>query len=313
MSLADASHKRLESRPEIALAIDVYDWHARALIKAFGRLGARATPVRLSQCIFDTRRPGALVIPGFGSSLPDAMLVRAVGFGTFESVTLRLGILHSLAALGVPVVNSARCVEICADKSAASFAFASNNIPTPPTWVAESALAARRIVRREAKRGPLVFKPLFGAQGYGLKLILSEDDLPSFEEACGVYYLQRFVGGQGGGFSDFRVLVSNGEVIAAMIRHGKQWVTNIKLGARPEWIVPDADMRAIALRAAASVGAVVAGVDIIRSLAGPVQVLEVNSMPGWRGLQSVAPFSIADLLAEHFLAKIAWPGSKAAE
>src|SRR5579885_3128065 len=298
MSLADASHNRLESRPEIALAIDVYDWHARALIKAFGRLGARATPVRLSQCIFDTRRPGALVIPGFG---------------TFESVTLRLGILHSLAALGVPVVNSARCVEICADKSAASFAFASNNIPTPPTWVAESALAARRIVRREAKRGPLVFKPLFGAQGYGLKLILSEDDLPSFEEACGVYYLQRFVGGQGGGFSDFRVLVSNGEVIAAMIRHGKQWVTNIKLGARPEWIVPDADMRAIALRAAASVGAVVAGVDIIRSLAGPVQVLEVNSMPGWRGLQSVAPFSIADLLAEHFLAKIAWPGSKAAE
>src|SRR5262249_41752605 len=120
--------------PKIALAVDIYDWHARDLAAAFARAGAIAVPVRLSQCGFDTRRPSGLVVPGFGAELPDAMFVRAIGSGTFESVTLRLDVLHSLGALGVPVLNSARSIEICVDKAATSFALARNAIPTPPTW-----------------------------------------------------------------------------------------------------------------------------------------------------------------------------------
>ena len=75
--------------PKIALVVDLYDWHARDLTAAFARAGAIAVPVRLSQCGFDTRRPSGLVIPGFGADLPDAVFVRAIGSGTFESVTLR--------------------------------------------------------------------------------------------------------------------------------------------------------------------------------------------------------------------------------
>jgi hypothetical protein len=37
---------------------------------------------------------------------------------------------------------------------------------------------------------------------------------------------------------------------------------------------------------------------------GKPLILEVNSMPGWRGLQKVAPFSIADRLARDFLSRI---------
>lgn len=307
------STRTATSAPRIALAIDIYDWHARALIAAFARLGAKAMPVRLSQCWVDTRRSGTLVIPGFGADLPDAMLVRAVGTGTFESVTLRLGVLHGLGALGVPVLNSPRTVEICADKAETSFALIRNQIPTPPTWAVQSEQAARRIVRSEARCGPLVIKPLFGAQGYGLKLIQCEDDLPPFDEAAGVYYLQRFVAVERDEFRDFRLFVSNGEVIAAMTRCAKQWVTNLKLGARPEWLVPDAHMIDLALRAAKAVGAVFAGVDMIRDAAGAIQVLEVNSMPGWRGLQKVTSFSIADLLARHFLAHIPHADARAAE
>jgi RimK family alpha-L-glutamate ligase len=298
----------------IAIAVDLYDWHARDLTTAFARAGALAAPIRLAQCGFDTARSSGLVIPGFGADLPDAVFVRAIGSGTFESVTLRLSVLHGLRDIGVPVVNSARAVEICVDKAATSFALAQAGIPTPPTWTAQSHDQARKIVRREAARGPLVLKPLFGAQGFGLKLIVREDDLPPIEDAAGVYYLQRFVcaeqnglwhnGLARNGFADMRFFVSNGTVVAAMTRRAAHWITNVKLGARPEWLDPSVAMTDLALRASAATGADFAGVDMILDADGAPLVLEVNSMPGWRGLQKVAPFSIADRLVHDFLTRI---------
>jgi len=297
--------------PKIALVVDIYDWHARDLTAAFARAGAIAVPVRLSQCGFDTRRPSGLVIPGFGADLPDAVFVRAIGSGTFESVTLRLDVLHSLGAIGVPVFNSARTVEICVDKAATSFVLARHAIPTPLTWTVQSEQAARQIVRREAGRGPLVLKPLFGAQGFGLKLIRREDDLPPLEAVEGVYYLQRYIAVERNGFHDIRVLVSQGQAVAAMTRHAAHWITNVKLGGCPERCEPDAMMIDLALRAAAATGADFAGVDMIRDGEDALQVLEVNSMPGWRGLQKVAPFSVADRLAADLLTRIG-PRAKAA-
>ncbi len=70
--------------PQIALFIDKFEWHAREMMRAFGKLGARCVPMRLSACSFDTRRPSGLVVPGFGPHLPDLVLVRAVGLGSFE-------------------------------------------------------------------------------------------------------------------------------------------------------------------------------------------------------------------------------------
>jgi tetrahydromethanopterin:alpha-L-glutamate ligase len=290
--------------PQIALAVDRFDWHARALTAAFARMGARAVPLRLSACGFDTRRPSGLVIPGFGGRLPDAVFARAIGAGTFESVTTRLSVLHALGDIGVPVLNSARTIERCVDKAATSFYLAINNIPTPATWTVQTAAAARVIVRRECARGPLVLKPLFGAQGRGLKLIRRESDLPEIEAVEGVFYLQRFVGVEQDGFRDIRVLVSRGEIIAAMTRHARHWITNVKLGAKPEPIEITDEMRDLALRSAKAIGADFAGVDLLCERDGRLTVLEVNSMPGWRGLQSITGFSIADRLASDLLARL---------
>lgn len=304
LSLESVAIANASGRPKVAIAVDLYDWHARDLMAAFSRAGVVAAPIRLAQCGFDTKRRSGLIIPGFGADCPDAVFVRAIGSGSFESVTVRLSILHGLGDIGVPVINSARTVELCVDKAATSFALARANIPTPPTWTVQSEHAAHQIVRREAARGPLVLKPLFGAQGFGLKLIRREEDLPPFHEVEGVYYLQRFVAVERNGFRDMRLFVSHGKVIAAMTRHSKHWITNVKLGARPEWLEPDDSMIDLALRSSAAVGADFAGVDIILDADNAPQVLEVNSMPGWRGLQKVAPFSISDRLAADLLARI---------
>ena len=145
---------------------------------AFTAAGARVERIDLADCGFDTCSPSGLSLPVLGSRLPDAVHVRTLSAGSFEAITKRLGILHALTKLGVVVWNDARAIERCVDKSMTSFLLARAGVPTPPTWTMESLGAARALVEREAPSGPLVLKPLFGAQGKGLRLIRRPEDLP---------------------------------------------------------------------------------------------------------------------------------------
>lgn len=299
---------RRAARPalRIALVSDRLDWHARGLIKALTAAGARATLVRLEDCRFETDHRHSLHMPGFAEHLPDAVLVRCLSGGSFEAVTVRLGILHALRESGVPVINDARAIERCVDKSMTSFLLVRAGIRSPATWVTEQRPAARRIVERELDRGPLVLKPLFGSQGRNLRLIASPDDLPDPAVVAGIYYLQRFVGVErDGGFRDFRLLVWQDRVIAAMMRHAPHWITNVKRGGRPVAVVADHAMHELALRAAAVVGADLAGVDILYDAEDQPTVLEVNSMPAWSGLQTVTKLKIASVIASGLVRSLA--------
>jgi RimK family alpha-L-glutamate ligase len=291
--------------PLVALVVEGIDWHARMLVQAFAALGVRTRPVNLRACTIETQRSGGLAIDGMGDRLPDAVLVRTMSGGTFQAVTMRLGILHALRENGVLVWNDARAIERCVDKSMTSFLLARAGIATPPTWTVESPQAAAAIVAREVAQGPLVLKPLFGSQGRGLRLIRVPEDLPEPAAVNGVYYLQRFVGVERDGFRDFRLLVSRGRVVAAMARHSPSWITNVKRGARPVAVVANEEMRELALHAAAAVGAAFAGVDVLFCADGRPTVLEVNSMPAWSGLQQVTAFNIAAALAGDIVAAMA--------
>jgi len=68
--------------------------------------------------------------------------------------------------------------------------------------------------------------------------------------------------------------------------------------------VPDPAMTQLALNAAAAVNIDYCGVDIIQAETGEYYVLEVNSIPAWKGLQNVADVNIAQLLVDDFLSKM---------
>jgi len=306
-----AAVKPTLSRFAVGLVVDRWDWHARGLAKALAALGADTFAIRLETCGFDTQSASGLSIPG-RAQLPDAVMVRTMSGGSFEAVTMRLGVLHALRELGVTVWNDARAIERCVDKSMTSFLLARAGLPTPPTWTTESQEAARAIVRREAPHGPLVLKPLFGSQGRGLRLIHHESELPEPAAVAGAYYLQRFVGVDRDGFRDFRLLVSQGRVIAAMVRHAPTWITNVKRGGKPIAALVDAEMKDLAVAAAATVGAAFAGVDVIYGADGRPSVLEVNSMPAWAGVQKVTPVNIAAELAADLVAALGRGGMQRA-
>jgi tetrahydromethanopterin:alpha-L-glutamate ligase len=279
---------------------------SNALTASLRRRGCETVTAALASVRFDAESRYGLVIPGFEDELPDAVLVRSIAAGSFEAVTRRLGVLHALGRLGVPVWNSAQAIERCVDKSMTTFLLKNAGLPTPPTFAVEGLAAAQEIAAGELPRRPLVLKPLFGAQGRGIRLIRSVADLPPPEEVDDVYYLQHYVPRAGPPFHDFRVFVCAGRVVDKMIRRGPDWITNVGRGATPE-IVSDSDrpeLARLAIMATAAVGADFGGVDIVQANDGSFQVLEINSMPAWSGLQSVARVSVADVIAGELVAML---------
>lgn len=289
----------------VALFTDGADWHAARLERAITRRGGECRRVPLNRCGFAAGRTRTgLLLPGFGDALPSGAFVRVVGQGSFEQVTMRLGVLHALDRLGVPVYNTARAIERCVDKSTTSFLLAHAGLPTPPSVVVQTAELARAAV---VDSPDCVLKPLFGAQGRGLRRLSRPDEVPEPEAVAGVYYLQPFVPPRREGeWRDCRVFVVGGVAVAAMIRHGRSWITNVHQGASCEALIPEGVVADLAVGAAAAVGADYAGVDLIPAPGSENRwlVLEVNSMPAWQGLQSVSKIDIADALAADFLRRV---------
>ncbi len=293
----------------IAIATDEVGWHTRQLQAALRERAALGRCVDLEDCRIDTSAAWhGLVIPGFGHELPDAVLVRGIAGGTFEQVTKRLGVLHALRELGVPVYNDARAIERSVDKSMTSLLLHAAGVPTPATWAMESAAQAQRLVMRESAAGhALVLKPLFGSQGKGLQLIGKVDGahvpLPELKGSYGsLAYLQRFIAPITSPGFDWRVLVIGGRAVTAMKRVSTHWVHNVKQGARcePAELMPA--LAEIAERAAATLQMDYAGVDILpEGSPDALRVLEVNGVAAWQGLQRVTPFNIARAIVDDLL------------
>lgn len=292
----------MSAAARVAIFTDEPGWHGRRLARALLALGIEPMFASLSDCRVDLEaNRWGIVVPGFEHALPDGVLVREIAKGSFEQVTLRLGLLHALAEWQVPVYNSARAIERTVDKSMTSMLLRKAGLATPATWASERETPARAALVRETARGNrLVLKPLFGSQGKGLRLLASGDELPAGGEYNGVYYLQRFVEAPGSEACDYRVFVIGGEAIAAMVRRGADWIHNVAQGGRCEAAALDPEMARLAERAVSVIGMDYAGVDLMRDRDGAPTVIEINGIPAWRGLQSVTEVDIAARLAQDF-------------
>jgi RimK family alpha-L-glutamate ligase len=227
------------------------------------------------------------------------LLVRTIPTGSLEQIIFRMDALHRLENLGVRVINSASTIERTVDKYYTSFLLSDADIPTPRTLVTEdfdSALTAFR------EMGDVVLKPLFGSEGKGMVRIADEETayrvLRAWELNRYIYYLQEYLPHF---HEDIRAFVVGDQVVAAMIRRGAGWKTNFSQGAEVAPAKLSAEMEALAIRAAHLIGLDYAGVDLMRAEDGRTYVVEINSIPGWRGLQKTTTQSIADRIIDHAL------------
>ncbi len=287
----------------IAIFTDDPGWHGKQLCQAFAKRGYEGKYVSLTECriILKTETP-VIYLPGFEASLPDAVFVRGVPGGSLQEVVFYLDILHALLMIGVPVYNNGRAIEKSVDKGMTSFLLNHAGLKTPKTWILKNREDALTIAEQELKKGhKLISKPLFGSQGEGLRMLDKMTDLFWLTSSQGVFYLQRFIDCEGRGYSDIRVFVIFGKAVSAMRRRGKSWLNNVARGAECEEVELDGEISRLAIQATEALAMDYAGVDIIKDRNGQYSIIEVNSIPAWKGLESVCKLSIADLLADDLI------------
>jgi len=270
-------------------------WHVERLAESLGRRGHTVEVVSWQSV-------GAAIAPGGLRFVPDALAAADVvavrgmpgvgaGLHRLEGVIFRMDTLAQLEAAGTPVVNTPRSLEIAIDKYLSLALLARAGIRVPWTTVVQGEAAARLAWNEFG--GTCVGKPLFGSRGRGICRVETAGEAATIG-GDGVAYLQEFIPHPGW---DLRVLVV-GEQAFAMRRVAAagEWRTNVSLGGRPEAVEASVEEVGIARRAAATVGARIAGVDILPGPDGPV-VLEVNAVPAWKGLQSVVDTDLTDAVA----------------
>jgi RimK family alpha-L-glutamate ligase len=273
-------------------------WHAQRL--------ERALSARGHECLFApvTRMVGR-IDGGFGAcsrdvalDACDVVIVRAIPRGSLEQIVFRVDALHALAAVGVRTVNGALAIEHTIDKFLASALLAAAGVPTPRTVACERADDALEAF--DELGGDVVVKPLFGSMGFGIARVEDRDVAQrvfrALEIERAVYYLQETLPHEG---LDVRALVVGDRVIAAIERVGTGWRANLARGARARPVTLDEDRARMCVRAAAAVGADYAGVDLLRAADGRDHVIEVNGIPGWRGVEEATGVDVAAALVEH--------------
>ena len=146
----------------------------------------------------------------------------------------------------------------------------------------------------------MIVKPLFGSMGFGMARVedpdIAQRVFRALEVERAVYYLQETLPHDG---VDVRALVVGDRVVGAIERVGTGWRVNLARGARARPIALDEDRARLCVRAAAALGADYAGVDLLRAADGRDYVLEVNGIPGWRGVEQATGVDVAAALVEH--------------
>ena len=275
-------------------------WHVRALERALAERGHRPLVLPVDGLLASIGGDGPRLRAG-GRALDeaDAVLVRMIPRGSLEQIVFRMDALHRLEALGVPLLNSPASLERTVDKLYTSCLLEDAGLPTPRTVVAEreaDALAAFR------ELGDVVVKPLFGANGRGMVRITDEEIacrvFRALELERAVYYIQETVPHDG---RDLRAFVVGERVIAAAWRHAAPgaWRTNIARGGRARAAELPAAWAELAVRAARAVGADYAGVDLLPARDGRLLVLEVNGIPGWKGVAAATGVDVPGAIVRH--------------
>lgn len=233
------------------------------------------------------------IIPRIGASI--------TFFGT--------AVVRQFEMMGVYSVNESVAITRSRDKLRSLQLLARKGIGLPVTGFAHSTMYTEDLI--DLVGGPpLVIKLLEGTQGIGVVLAethqAAESVIEAFRGLKANILVQEFI--KEADAKDIRCFVVGNKVVAAMMRSGKEgdFRSNIHRGGTAMTVKITPEERSTAVRAAKIMGLNVAGVDLLRANHGPV-VMEVNSSPGLRGIETATKKNVAKLIIE-FIEKSAISG-----
>lgn len=244
-----------------------------------------------------------------GSDGPNITL-QSIPVGKYDAVLPRIGasitdyglaVVKHFEAMSFYAVNGSQAIAESRDKMRSLQVLQAARIPVPATVLTRSLKGLKSAV--EAVGGmPVVLKVLKGTQGRGVMLVHTPISLGSVVETLRTLdediLIQQFISEAAG--HDYRAFVIGDRVIAAMKRTAPtgEFRSNIHCGGEGTFVKLPKQFETVAIRAAKIFGLEIAGVDLMESKSGPV-VLEVNSSPGFEGIEKATGLNIAAAIIRH--------------
>lgn len=177
------------------------------------------------------------------------------------------------------------------------------DIPIPDTYLASNRAAVEDILEKISY--PVVMKLPYGEGGKGVMFADSRSSalslVDTLERVNQPIFIEEYLEG---GHEDIRAFVIGNEVVASMKRfapvHDRR--ANVSTGGTAEVLELDKKLKSISISAAKVIGLEIAGIDIIETKQGP-KIIEVNSCPGFAGIQKATGLNIASKIIDYLIEK----------
>ncbi len=283
-------HDTMTAKKELTVGVLVDDitqhkWETGELVRAISERGHRAIELNIYRSPLDIQPRDW----GF-----DVALARTVG-----STPFRIEAIKAVETSGIRVINSYRCVRQGGDKYVSLSNMHRLGLTIPRTMMVSGFESAVRAISQIGT--PVVLKPVVGTYGQGVFRIFSlESELEFLDGLAYPYLVQEYIEHEEG---DIRIFTVGDEVLGAMTRLAPhdEWKTNVSAGSKSKKYELTDELTDIALKAAKSIDADYAGVDIMRRN-GDYVVIEVNTQADFKGFYRTVGINPAGRIVDHLLA-----------
>lgn len=274
------------------LSRDPEIYTTRRLVEAAEQRGHKVSVINHLKCNLEIDPEGPKVYYN-GDYLNhfDAIVPRIGASVTFYGTA----VVRQFEMMGVFTTAEARSIVHTRDKLRCSQLLSKYKIGQPKTVFTNYSRNVEHVVQ-SAGGTPVILR--LAEETTGIGVVLAEDNaaaesvLEAFNGVRARVIVQEYIKEAKG--TDIRVLVVNGEVVAAIKRYNKNKDFNQAKPTRrkPKLVNLTEKEVQMAILAAKSLKLGVAGVHMIRSKRGPL-VLEVNASPGLRSLEKITRLDLA--------------------
>jgi gamma-F420-2:alpha-L-glutamate ligase len=242
-------------------------------------------------------------VGGKARPLPDFVLPRT-GSGTTYFIK---AIIRHLERLGVILINGSESIDAVKDKLYSQQILGQSNLPVPKTLLVKHPIDVEFV--EKSLNYPIIVKTLSGSFGAGVFLVENRKQLRQLMRMAEItkpsynIIIQEFIEDSYG--KDLRVFVLNGKVVGCMMRQSTDddFRANITRGGEgiPYQITEDIEF--LSGECARLLNLDIAGVDLLFNNGG-YSICEVNSSPGFEGMDKYCKTNIAEQIVTYVKYKL---------
>jgi len=286
-------------------------YETKRLIECFGDEGIECHMIHPNHVdIFISREDRRSVqVENEYTTIPDFVIPRVGSSTTYY----QKAVFRHLERMGVLFINSSDAIDTVKDKLYTMQILAQNNVPHPKTMLVRNPVDVSYV---EKKIGfPIVVKSLSGTHGKGVYLAKDKknfsqlmDMMEQFNDRFNIL-LQEYVSDSHG--KDLRIMVVGGKVIGAMKRESQDgdFRANITRGAGAKPVEMDEQMEFLSLESTKLLGLDIGGVDLLYDNGG-YKICEVNSSPGFSGMEKYTDNKVAEQIVTYVKNKIGYSDNR---